>query len=211
MMGFEARVYALTCQEAQTLNNVVTGTLVVENLTARVLFNPGATHSFIPIALTSNIEKPQKELTKMLLVSSLLGKVLLTDKIIEKCDIKIGEALTEIDLMILDLDDFDVILAIDWLSKYHAHVDCFHKIVTFQPEEKVDCIFQGEWIISPPSFMLGVKAEKMIKKGCMVWLVAPKVDEVKEEKNVSDVLVVKEYANIFPNDLLRLSPDREIK
>ena len=70
--------------------------------------------------------------------------------------------------MILDLDDFDVILGMDWLSKYHAFVDCFHKIVTFQLERGVNYVFQGEWIITPPSFLSSTKIEKMIKKGCMV-------------------------------------------
>ena len=70
------------CQEAQALNNVVTITLIIENLTTRVLFDLGATHSFISVDLASKIRKPKKELTEVLLVSSPLGKVLLTDRVI---------------------------------------------------------------------------------------------------------------------------------
>ena len=44
IVGSQAIVYALTCQMAQTSNDVVCGTLLVENLVAQVLFDPRATH-----------------------------------------------------------------------------------------------------------------------------------------------------------------------
>ena len=37
-----------------------------------------------------------------------------------------------IDLLVLDMRDFDVILGMDWLASYHATVDCFSKEVIFQ-------------------------------------------------------------------------------
>ena len=71
------------------MNNVLIGTLVVENLSARVFFDLRTTHSFISADLASKMRKPKKELTEMLLVSTPLGKVLPTDKMLEKCEIKI--------------------------------------------------------------------------------------------------------------------------
>ncbi|XP_073227080.1 uncharacterized protein [Cicer arietinum] len=43
----QARVFALTCQDAQTSNAVVTGILSICSRDAHVLFDPGATHSFV--------------------------------------------------------------------------------------------------------------------------------------------------------------------
>ena len=43
----QGRVYTLTAQEAQASNAVVTGTLLVGSMHARVLFDSGTTHSFI--------------------------------------------------------------------------------------------------------------------------------------------------------------------
>ena len=37
------------------------------------------------------------------------------------------------DLVILDISDYEVILGMDWLSKYHATIDCKKKIVMFRP------------------------------------------------------------------------------
>ncbi|WRX23574.1 hypothetical protein QQP08_016061 [Theobroma cacao] len=53
----QARVHALTPQEAQTSNAVVSGTLAVYNRDARVLFNPDATDSFISPCLASRLGK----------------------------------------------------------------------------------------------------------------------------------------------------------
>ena len=94
MVGSQARVYALTHQEAQTSNNIVTSILKIENLNINALFDHGATNSFISIDLASKMGKPKKELMEVLLVT---GKVLPTDKMIEKCEIKIGEVLIEND------------------------------------------------------------------------------------------------------------------
>ena len=91
----------------------MTSTLVIENLIARVLFDPGATHSFIFVDLASKLGKPKKELTKVLLLSTLLGIVLPTDKMIENCEIRTRDVFTENDLVILDVNDFDIILGMD--------------------------------------------------------------------------------------------------
>ena len=91
--GSQARDYALTSQQAQTSNNVVTSTLIVENLSIKVFFDPRATHSFISTDLVSKMGKLKKELAEMLLVSTPLGRILSANKTVEKCEIKIGETL----------------------------------------------------------------------------------------------------------------------
>jgi hypothetical protein len=53
---------------------------------------------------------------------------------------------TKIDLIPLELQDFDIILGIDWLSKYKALIDCYAKTVTFQIPEGRRIVFKGERI-----------------------------------------------------------------
>ena len=77
-------------QEAQTSNNVVIGMLVVEILLAWALFDLRATHSFISTHLASRIKKSKKALTKTLLVSTPLGKLLPVSEEINRCEIKVG-------------------------------------------------------------------------------------------------------------------------
>ena len=143
---------------------MVTSTLMVINILARVFFDPRAIHSSIFVDLASKIKKFKKELTKTLLVSTPLGRLLPTSEGINKCKIKIKENTIENDLVILNLNDSDIILGIDWLSKYHACLDYFLKIVTFRPKENIECMFQGEWMVVSPSFILCVIVDKMIEK-----------------------------------------------
>ena len=93
----------------------------------RVLFDTGGAHSLISIDLVSKIKKPKEELIQTLLVSTPLGRLLLANNEIGDYEIKIREVTIENDLLILDLRDFDVILEMDWLSKYHACIDYFIK------------------------------------------------------------------------------------
>ena len=116
----------------------------------------------------SKIKKPKEELIQTLLVTTPLGRLLLANKEIGDYEIKIGEVTIENDLLILDLRDFDVILEMDWLSKHHACINYFHKIVTFQTKIGIECVFQGEWMVVLPCFIWCVMVDKMTKKGCMV-------------------------------------------
>ena len=95
------------------MNDIVIGTLLVENILARVLFDPRATHSFISIGLASQIIKLKEKLDQTLLVNTPLGKVIPSKDKIRECKIKIGEGITRGDLMILDIGDFDIILGMD--------------------------------------------------------------------------------------------------
>ena len=97
---------------------------MVENLLARALFDLGATHSFIFIDLAYRIKKSKKELTKTLLVSTPLGKLLLVSEEISRCEIRIGENIIKNDLVVLNLIEFDIILGMDWLSKHPTCIDC---------------------------------------------------------------------------------------
>ena len=45
----------------------------------------------------------------------------------------------------------------------------------------------------------------------MVWIVIENIEDIKEEKNANEVLMVKEYVDVFPNDLPGLPPNMEIE
>jgi hypothetical protein len=49
-----------------------------------------------------------------------------------------------VDLILLDMHDFDVILGMDWLSTHHAVVDCFAKRVIFRIPRQPKFYFEGE-------------------------------------------------------------------
>jgi len=71
-----------------------------------------------------------------------------------------------VDLMLLELYDFDVILGMDWLSKHKAQVDCFTKTVTIQGIGDKRVVFKGERKIIPSCVISILVARKLPRKGC---------------------------------------------
>ncbi|GJY52911.1 putative reverse transcriptase domain-containing protein [Tanacetum coccineum] len=57
------------------------------------------------------------------------GKIIRINAIIRGCTLNFLNHPFNIDLMPVELGSFDVIIGMDWLSKYHAVIDCAEKIV----------------------------------------------------------------------------------
>lgn len=77
----------------------------------------------------------------LLIVSTSLGKAMLAELVCKTCTLRIGDRELTIDLILLDLDDFDIILGIKVLASYHAIVNCYTKEVLFQMLSQVEFSF----------------------------------------------------------------------
>ena len=66
-----------------------------------------------------------------------------------------------VDLILLDIHDFDVIVGMDWLSRHHAIEDCYKKEVRFCRPRETKVVFCGLRKILPTSTMTAMRANKM--------------------------------------------------
>ncbi|XP_019259626.1 PREDICTED: uncharacterized protein LOC109237727 [Nicotiana attenuata] len=98
---------------------------------------------------------------------------------------------TRADLIVLDMIDFDMLMGMYWLSSRYASIGCHAKIVKFE-------------IPNEPSFIL-----RGSQKGCL-GLFAIVNDTRKETVSIKHVPVVREFFDVFHEDLLGLPPVREI-
>uniref|UniRef100_A0A2N9GWU7 RNA-directed DNA polymerase n=1 Tax=Fagus sylvatica TaxID=28930 RepID=A0A2N9GWU7_FAGSY len=162
----QGRVYALTTQDAQATDTVVTGILPLFSTPARVLFDPGSTHSFISCGFVRNIARSPEPLEYELSVSTPLGDTLMSNLVLKSCMFCIEGRELSADLVLLEMHDFDVILGMNWLAAYHASVDCFEK----EP----------------------LRANRLLRKGCQGFL-ASVVDLQKKELEIEDIPVVREF------------------
>ena len=78
-------MYALTTQDAQATNTVVTGILPLFSTPARVLFYPGSTHSFISCGFVRNFDRSPESLEYELSVSTPLGDTLMSNLVLKSC------------------------------------------------------------------------------------------------------------------------------
>ena len=114
------------------------------------------------------------------------------------------------DLIVLGIHDFDIVLGMDWLSKHRATLDCYKKEVRLVCPEEPGVIFWGIRREIAPSVINAMTASKMLRNGCQGYL-AFVVDRRQEGTRLEDIPIVKEFPNVFPDDISGLPPDRAIE
>ncbi|WRX29424.1 Reverse transcriptase domain - like 10 [Theobroma cacao] len=202
----QARVFALTQQEAQTSNALVSGIFSICDMNARVLFDPGATHSFISPCFASRLGRDRVRRKEQLVVSTPLKEIFVAEWEYESCVDKD----TLMHLVVLDTLDFDVILGMNWLSPCHASVDCYHKLVRFDFPSEPSFSIQGDWSNAPTNLISVISARRLLRQGCIGYLAVVR-DTKAMVGNVIQVSVVKEFVDVFPEELPGLPPEREIE
>ena len=113
------------------------------------------------------------------------------------------------DLILLDIHDFDVILGMDWLSRHHATVDCYRKEVRLCRPGQTEVVFYGLRKTLPNNIMTAIKANKMLRKSYQGYL-AYAIEVRDSGSRLEDIPVVREFSDVFPEDLPGIPPDKEI-
>ncbi|GJU70610.1 putative reverse transcriptase domain-containing protein [Tanacetum coccineum] len=125
----QGRVYMLRDRNAHQDPNVVTGMFLLNQHLARVLFDYGADKSFISISLASMLNIPPITIDTFYNIEMADGNLVSTNTVIQGCTLTLLNQPFEIDLMPIKLGSFDVVIGMDWLSKYHARIICDEKVV----------------------------------------------------------------------------------
>ncbi|XP_010531650.1 PREDICTED: uncharacterized protein LOC104807906 [Tarenaya hassleriana] len=112
------------------------------------------------------------------------------------------------DLIVVPVGVYDLILGIDWLTKYQAYIDCPQRTIWFQ-EESGGFEFKGRGAPSTDPIISTLKAEKIIRKGNDAFLVV--ITATKEpKKRLKDTPVAREFPDVFSEELPRILPKREV-
>ncbi|XP_070036041.1 uncharacterized protein [Nicotiana tomentosiformis] len=107
------------------------------------------------------------------------------------------------------MTDFEVILGMDWLSPYHAILDCHAKIVTLAIPYLPRLEWKGSFISTSSRVISFLKARQMVEKGCLAYLAYVR-DTVVEVVAIDSVPVIWEFSYVFPYDLPGIPPYRDI-
>nr|GEX16936.1 putative reverse transcriptase domain-containing protein [Tanacetum cinerariifolium] len=124
-------------------SNVVTGTFLLNNRYASILFDTGADRSFISTAFSSLIDIVPTPLGSSYDVKLTDGKIVGVDTIMRGCTLNFLNHPFNIDLMPVELGSFDVIIGMDWLRRCHAVIMCDEKLVQI-PYGNETLIFHGD-------------------------------------------------------------------
>ncbi|GJS55703.1 putative reverse transcriptase domain-containing protein [Tanacetum coccineum] len=170
----QGRAYMLRDKNAHQDPNVVTGTFLLNQHLAKVLFDSSANKSFISISLASKLNSPSITIDTFYDIKMANGNLVSTNTVIKGCTLTLLDQPFEIDVMPMKLGSFDVVIGMDWLSKYHAKILCDEKVVHIP--------IHGETLI------IRVMENKL------------------DEKRLEDIPIVKEFSDVFPEDLPGLPP-----
>ncbi|XP_070054943.1 uncharacterized protein [Nicotiana tomentosiformis] len=152
---------------------------------------------------------PRESLGVPIYVSMPVGNSVVVDQVYLSCIVTFCGYETKENLLMLDMTDFEVILGMDWLSLYHAILDCHAKMVTLVMPELPRLEWRGSSISAPSRVISYMKARHMVENDCLAYLDYVR-ETAAETPTIDSVPVVREFTDVFPSDLPGMPPDRDI-
>ncbi|GKA62925.1 putative reverse transcriptase domain-containing protein, partial [Tanacetum coccineum] len=144
-------------------------------------------------------------------------KIIGINTIIRGCALNFLDHPFNINLMPVELGGFDIIIGMDWLSKYHALIDCAEKIVCI-PWGNETLIVHGDGSNQGNGTRLNIisctKTHKYLLKGHNVFLAHVTTKETEDksgEKRLEDVPIIQDFPEVFPEDLSGLPPTQQME
>ncbi|GKB85506.1 putative reverse transcriptase domain-containing protein [Tanacetum coccineum] len=180
----------LGAEEARQDSNIVTGTFTLNNHYATTLFDSGADYSFVSTTFIPLLGIEPSDLGFSYEIEIASEQLVEINKVIKGCKLEIEGHMFDINLIPFGSGCFDVIIGMDWLFNYKAEIICDEKVVKIPlSDDKV----------------LRVIGERLEEK--MRHVMSAKAKEQKQE----EIVVVRDFPEVFLNDLSGLPPIQEIK
>jgi hypothetical protein len=177
----------MTSEEAQQAQDIVLGMFLTSSHPATILFDSGASHSFISSSFVTKHSLPIATMKHAMLVSSPGGEMR-TKHICPAVSITIRGVDFPSNLILLDSKGIDIILGMDWLSKYDGVIPCARKAVKLTKKDRTSIEFVA---------MIQSDQDSMLNQTKAIAL--------------EDIKVVREYPDVFPVGLPGMPPDRDIE
>jgi hypothetical protein len=165
----------------------MTGTFSVFNRPALILFDSDASHSFISQKFSAKCHLPFCHTRGSFMIATPGGKVA-TNQLNQSVPIRLGSHIVKTTLLILGLENVDIILGANWITRHQVVLDIASRIVEIK---------------SPicGSFTLFLPNQDSTRSCAFAMIELP----------LKKILVVCEYADVFPDELPGMPPDRYIE
>ncbi|GJZ25681.1 putative reverse transcriptase domain-containing protein [Tanacetum coccineum] len=211
------KAYVLGGGDANPGSNTVTGTFLLNDHHAYMLLDSGADRSFVSNTFSALLDITSYALDVSYVVELANGRTSETNTVLRGCTLGLIGHPFNIDLMPIDLGSFDIIIGMDWLAKNHVVIVCDKKIVCIPYGNEI-LIVQGDKSDKEKKSTLSIisceKAQKYMEKGYQLFLAQVTVKENKDkskEKRLEDVPTVRDFSEVFPEDLPGLPPIRQVE
>ena len=178
---------------------------MLSRLWAKILFDYGASHSFLVKSSVDVLGLEVETLDELLHVSSPLRTRVRIDHICWDCELEILGILIMVDLRVMDISNFDVILGMDWLTTHQVIIDCDSRRITAYTRDGICVSFKGEKHDALPQTVHDSRWSGQFMGGLASLTLK---DEGRQDLGLP--WVVCEYEDVFPDELPRLPPYRDV-
>ena len=121
----------------------IVGVILLFSGYAMILFDSGASHSFVSSNFVKAHDVKMDDENQEWHVRVPTGDTQISKAICKRFPIIIGYLTMPADLVVMEINDFDIILGMDWLSEHYAFIDCREKKVVFKIPDRRTYYFQG--------------------------------------------------------------------
>ncbi|GJT85486.1 putative reverse transcriptase domain-containing protein [Tanacetum coccineum] len=166
-----AKAYAIGEGGANPDSNVVTGTFLLNNCYASMLFDSGADRSFVSSTFSAFLDVAPSTLDTSYAVELADGRISKTNIVLRGCTLRLLGHPFDIDLIPIELGSFYVIIGDDCDGGSKSKLNI------------ISC----------------TRTQKYMQKGCQVYLAqvtSKKIEDKSEEKRLKDVPIVQEFPEL---------------
>jgi hypothetical protein len=176
-----------TMHEIPTREEVLVGMFFLNEHPIIILFYSGASHNFMSFTCAKKVKLSLVASGAPYMISTPGGRVD-ADRIVQKVPLELSGRIFNTNLIILSGQGIDVILGMSWMKMHMAFLDIAGRLV------HLNSPLYGKVIIHLP----------------MISRIEASLHHV-VELNLEDIHVIREFLNVFPDDLPRMPPERAIE
>ena len=125
-------------------------------------------------------------------------------QIVKECEVNLNGFLTKVNLNILPLGSYDILISMDWLEQHHFMLDCLHKSILRTYSQGNQVKVQGIPKKVSVRKISTLQGKKCVRKGCKLFSVNIWDVESDREQCIEDFPILKEFKDVFPEEILRL-------
>ncbi|XP_073014556.1 uncharacterized protein [Primulina eburnea] len=207
----QGRVFALHAAEANPETMLLTGRIFIGGASTNALIDSGATHSFISETFANSIEVKTIGLDVAYSVVIPSGEEMAATSVVRDIDLELHGNLVYADLIVLPMPEFDIILGMDWLHKNRVLIDFQRRSVLVRPLGREQFLFEPDRYFNLPIMISCIQARKLMHRACRAFIATIiSVPEVPSQ-SVADVPVVRDFSDVFPDDVSGRPPVREVE
>jgi hypothetical protein len=166
---------------------IMTCIFLVFNQPALILFDSGASHSFISHKFSAKCQLPFYHIKGSFMITTPGGKIA-TNQLNRNVPISLGSKIFKTTLLILGLEGMDIILGADWMTQHRVVLDVAARALEIRSPTF------GDLALYLPS--------QDSTRSCALAMI---------ELPLKKIPMVCEYADVFPNELPGMPPDRDIE